>query len=75
METAKAWAAAIGSTCVAITTAMATVQIVLDDGALDAGEYGSLATAAVVLVGTVYAVWRTPNRPTGVEPGTGHNTL
>lgn len=61
MTAGKAVAAAIGATLTALTTALAAVQVALDDGALDAAEYGTLTTAAVVLVGTVYAVWRTPN--------------
>lgn len=60
---AKTYAAAIGGTLTALVTALATAQAVLDDGALDAAEYGLIATAAATLIGTVYAVWRTPNRP------------
>jgi hypothetical protein len=60
---AKAYAAALGATATALMTALATAQTVLDDGALDATEYGLIATAAVTLLGTVYAVWRVPNVP------------
>jgi hypothetical protein len=62
MTAAKTVAAAVGATLTALTTALAVVQIALSDGKLDAAEYGTLTTAGVVLVGTVYAVWRTPNR-------------
>jgi hypothetical protein len=60
---AKTYAAAIGATLTALMTALATAQSVLDNGALDAGEYGLITTAVVTLGGTVYAVWRTPNKP------------
>lgn len=65
---AKAVAAAIGSTLVAASTALASVQVVLDDGALDAAEYGLILTAVVTFLGAVYAVWRVPNQE--VPPGT-----
>jgi len=60
---AKAVAAAIGTTLTAVTTALATVQLVLSDDAIDLAEVSTLATAAVSLAGTVYAVWRTENKP------------
>jgi hypothetical protein len=59
----KAWIAALGTTLTSITTALATVQLVLDDDAIDLAEYSTLATAGITLVATIYAVWRTPNRP------------
>lgn len=65
---AKAWAAAIGTIATAIATAMATVQVVLDDGALDFSEYGMIATAAATLLGTIYAVWKTENKPVEEAP-------
>lgn len=63
---AKMWAAAIGATATAIATAAATAQVVLDDGQLDASEYGTIATAAAVLFATIYGVWKTENKP--IEP-------
>jgi hypothetical protein len=62
---AKALTAAVGGTLTAITTALATVQLVLADDAVDLAEYGTLATAIATLVATVAAVWRVPNRPVG----------
>lgn len=62
-RTAKAWAAALGGTLAALTTFWAVLGPALDDGNLDAGEVGPLATAVVVLLGTVYAVWRVRNTP------------
>ena len=62
MTAGKAVVAGIGATLTALTTALAAVQVALDDGALDAAEYGAVVTAGVVLVSTIYAVWRTPNR-------------
>jgi hypothetical protein len=59
---AKTVAAAIGSTLTAVLVALAVVQTVVDDGKLDVGEYSTLFGAAVTLVGTVYAVWRTENK-------------
>jgi len=59
---AKMWAAAIGSTLTAATTALATVQIVLSDDKVDFSEYGTVTTAVLTLAATVYAVWRTENK-------------
>lgn len=62
---AKMWAAAIGSTCTAIVVALGPLQGALADGHIDTGEAAGLIGVAVTLVGTVYAVWRTPNKPAG----------
>lgn len=67
MRTAKAVVAAIGATCTAVMTAVATAQTVLDDGALDIGEYGTITTAAITLAVTVWAVWRVPNKDSETE--------
>lgn len=61
-STAKAVAAAIGSTLTAIGVALTVVQLAIGDGKLDAGEYASLFSTAVTLLGTVYAVWKTENK-------------
>lgn len=66
---AKAVAAGIGSTLTAILVTLTVVQTVLDDGKLDAGEYSTLFGAAVTLIGTVYAVWRTENKVLRGTPG------
>lgn len=63
MTVAKAVVAAIGSTATAVGTAAATASVVLADDKVDFTEYGTIATALALLVGTIYAVWRTPNRP------------
>jgi hypothetical protein len=68
MSKAKAIAAGIGSTLTAILVALAVVQTVVDDGRLDVGEYSTLFGAAVTLVGTVYAVWRTENKIIREDP-------
>lgn len=62
LTAAKAWLAALGTTLTAVTTALATVQLVLSDDAVDLAEYSTLVTAAVTLAATVYAVWRVPNK-------------
>lgn len=62
LTSAKAVAAGIGLTLTSLTTALATVQLVLSDDAVDFAEYGTLTTAAVTLVASIYAVWRTPNK-------------
>ena len=62
MTKAKMWAAAIGTTCTAIATALTAVQLVLGDGKIEVGEITTLATTALTLIGTVYAVWKTPNK-------------
>jgi hypothetical protein len=59
---AKAKVAALGVTLTAATTALAAVQVALDDGALDFTEYGTIVTALATAGATIYAVWRTPNR-------------
>lgn len=59
---AKAIAAAIGTTLTALTTALATVQLVLADDAVDLAEVSTLAAAVVAAGATIYAVWRTPNK-------------
>lgn len=64
---AKAIVAALGATATAVTAALATVQLVLSDDKVDFPEYGTLATAAVTLIATVYAVWRVPNEV--IQPG------
>lgn len=61
---AKAWVAAVGATLTAASTAVATVSVAVGDDAIDAVEVGSIATALIVLVGTVWRVWATRNEPT-----------
>lgn len=66
---AKTVVTAIGATLTALTTALATVQLVLSDDAVDFAEYGTLTTAAVTLLATVYATWRVPNQSKTVVGG------
>lgn len=63
---AKARAAAIGATLTALAAAWAVASVALNDGKIQGGEVATLLTTAVTLVGTVYAVWRTPNTPKSV---------
>lgn len=63
MTTAKAKVAAIGSTLAALVTFTTVLSTSLADNHLDASDYGTLSTAAVIAVGTIYGVWRTPNKP------------
>lgn len=60
---AKMWAAAVGGTLTALTTFVATLNTAFEDNGIDGGEVGLIATAIVVLVGTVRAVWRVENKP------------
>lgn len=60
---AKAWVAGIGSTLTAIQTALAVAMLVASDGQLDGGEIGTLVTAGITMVATVYGVWKTTNQP------------
>lgn len=62
MTKAKMWAAAIGGTLTALTTALASVTVALNDDAISTAEVGSLTVAAVTLVSTVYAVWKVENK-------------
>lgn len=63
MHTLKAKVAAAGATVTAIMACLATAQVILDDGAIDFTEYGSIAAAVATLAGTVYGVWAVPNAP------------
>lgn len=63
MTKAKTVAAAIGTTLTAITTALATLNIALDDDAIDLSEVAGIVTAVLTAGATIYAVWRTPNKP------------
>lgn len=60
---AKAWVAAAGSTLTALTTALATASVVLDDDAVDMGEIVPITTAVVTLAATIYGVWKARNKP------------
>ena len=62
LTAAKAIVAALGTTLTALTTALATVSVVLSDDAIDLPEVSALVTAAVTLTATVYGVWRTHNK-------------
>lgn len=59
----KAWVAAIGGILTALTTALATATVVLDDDRVDLSEVTAITTAVVTLAATVYGVWATRNRP------------
>lgn len=59
---AKAIIAGIGNTLAAIVTAITVLNVALGDDKIDAGEVTGLVTAVVVMVSTIYAVWRVPNR-------------
>lgn len=58
----KAVISAIGTSLTAVATAWAAVENATSDGLMNATDYGSIATAVAVAVGTIYAVWRVPNR-------------
>lgn len=60
---AKAVVAAVGGTLTALTTALATVSVVVGDDAIDITEVGALVVAGGTLVSTVYGVWKTRNKP------------
>ncbi len=57
---AKAIMAAVGGTLTALTTALATAQVVLADDAVDLGEVSTVLLALVTLGTTVYGVWKAP---------------
>jgi len=59
---AKAWVAGIGSTLTAIVVAIGVLSGALQDNKIDGGEIATLISTAVTLVGTVYSVWRVPNK-------------
>lgn len=59
----KAKVAAVGATLTALLVALGPLQDALADGKLDLGEATTLGGVVVTLVGTVYAVWRAPNKP------------
>lgn len=53
---AKAVAAGVGGFCTVLAAVFA-------DNVLDTSEVGSVLAGAVTLAGTVYAVFKVPNRP------------
>lgn len=53
---AKAVAAAIGTFCTVVVSVFA-------DNVLDVSEIGSLIAGAVTAAGTIYAVFKVPNKP------------
>ncbi len=57
MKIAKAVTAAIGSVVTVLTAALA-------DDVLSLDETGGIVATAIVAAGTVWAVWRVPNRET-----------
>lgn len=59
---AKAIIAGIGNTLAAIVTAITVLNVALGDDKIDAGEVTGLVTAVLVMVTTIYAVWRVPNK-------------
>jgi hypothetical protein len=75
MTAVKAWVAALGATLTALTAAVATAQVVLADGKLDFSEYGTIAVAAATLIGTIYGVWRAPNKVKRTPPASRENAL
>lgn len=60
----KAVAAAVGAVLTVVTAA-------LTDSVVDVPEWGEIVSTAVVAALGVYAVWRTPNRPTDSRPPQG----
>lgn len=60
---AKTVVASIGATVAALAVALPVVSDVLSDEKVDVGEVSSLIAAFIALAGTVYAVWKVPNRP------------
>lgn len=67
MTAVKAKVAAVGATLTAFLVALGPLQDALADGKLDLQEATTLGGVAVTLVGTVYAVWRAPNKPVDVR--------
>lgn len=60
---AKSVVAGIGATLTAFTTSLTVASLAVNDGQLDGGEIGGLVTAGLVLVSTVYGVWKVRNHP------------
>ncbi len=63
VKSAKAIAAAVGTTATAITTWVAAFTVVASDDAIDLAEVGAITTATLTMAATVYGVWRVVNRP------------
>lgn len=55
---AKTWVAAVGLVVTALSAAFA-------DDVFNAGEVANVITALVTGAGSVYAVYKVPNKPTG----------
>lgn len=62
-KSTKALVAAVGTTLTALSTALATISLVVGDDAIDVTEIGSVASAVAAAGGTIYGVWRAYNRP------------
>lgn len=59
----KAIIAGVGATLTALATLWATVSVVTESNGIDIGEVGTMATAVLLCVGTIRAVWQTKNLP------------
>lgn len=63
VKPAKAWVAAIGSTCTAVLAWCSAVAVYAEDDKIDLGEVAPIVGLTISLVGTVYGVWKITNRP------------
>lgn len=63
LKPTKAIIAGVGSTLTALTTLWATLSLVAEDNGIDLGEVGTIATAVLVCIATIRAVWQVPNNP------------
>lgn len=58
----KAVISAIGTTLTAAMTAWAAFEVAMSDGVWAMEEYGTVTSAVVLAVSTIYSVWRVPNQ-------------
>lgn len=64
VSAAKTWVAAAGTIVTALLTALAAVQLAVEDGSLGVDEIGSVAVAVIAAVSTVIGVFQAPRYTT-----------
>lgn len=59
----KAIVAAVGATATAVLTATTSLAVFVGDDQIDVNEVSGILAAVFALVGTVWGVWNTTNKP------------
>ena len=59
----KAVVAAVGATATAVVSAATSLAVFVGDDRIDVNEVSGILATVVALVGTVWGVWNTTNKP------------